>query len=145
MPLMPIDNEVLDKICRVLGVATFNRPHALLMDQGDFGTVFTYIPLFKKEYSQLPPELQKHVYLVGKSRYGLVAFVPKSFEIAKEDSITSITEVYDDYGNLREISYILSSNTGCVRKVENSLRREMLQSYAKKKKVPIKKIIRSRT
>lgn len=144
MALVPVSNEVIQEICKVLGVETLSRPHALLADSGDFGTVLTYVPLFPAEFTKLPVQLQRHVYVIGKGRYGLVAFVPKNFEIPKEEEMDFISEVYDEYGNLREMTYSFKGKN-VIHRVENSLRREMLQALAKKKKFPIKKTIRSRS
>lgn len=141
MALEPLSNETLDKIRGALKIEYFSRPHAVLVDQGDFGTVFTYIPLFPKEYLLLPIELQRYVYCVAKGRYGLVAFVPKSFEFRGDGEMTGVSEVYDDFGNLREMSYTIDDQE--PRKLENSVRREQLQVFAKKKKIPVKKVIRS--
>jgi len=145
MAIESLNIEILDQICKVLGVPSLNRPHALLADPGDFGTVLTYIPLFKSEFKKLPPELQKFVYVVGKEKYGLVAFVPKKFEIPGGDSkIVQVTEVYDDCGTLNELSYTLDDKDKTTYRVEHSLRRDLLQNWAKKKKIPVKKIIKSR-
>jgi hypothetical protein len=144
MALEPISNDVMAQICQTLGVTSLNRPHAAFIDPGDFGTVFTYLPLFVDEYKKLPPTLQRYVYVVSKGRYGLVAFVPKNFELPQEGEIDTITETYDEFGNLREMTYNLKESTTLYR-LETSLRREKLQALAKKKKIHPKKIIRSRS
>ena len=144
MALEPVGLETLQKINQVLGVESLNRPHAVLVDPGDFGTVFTYVPLFPAEYKKLPPELQRYVYMIGKERYGLVAFIPKAFSIQGEEVVSSVSEVYDEFSNLREVTYVTSPSNR-VHKVENNIRKEMLQAFAKKKKIPVKKVIRSRS
>jgi hypothetical protein len=142
MALEPVTQEVFAEISRVLGLENLNRPHAAFIDPGDFGTIFSYIPIFKNEFKKLPIELQKHVYVIDKGRYGLAAFVPKTFFFAGDGEVVNVTEVYNLYGNLKELSYQVSDQTQ-VFHIEHPLRRELLQTLAKKKKIPVKKIIRS--
>ena len=52
MALEPIKQEVFTEISRVLGFQNLNRPHAAFIDPGDFGTIFSFIPIFKLEFKK---------------------------------------------------------------------------------------------
>ncbi|MBF0499838.1 MAG: hypothetical protein HQM09_06885 [Candidatus Riflebacteria bacterium] len=144
MALTSVSMDIMEKIRSALGLEGFNRPHAILADAGDFGTVFTYMPLLPAEFRKLPADLQRHVYLIGKERYGLVGHVPKSFELSDKIPIVSITAVYGDGGTLLELGY-RTDEKGPLYQVKHGLRREKLLELAKKKKIPIKTTIRSRS
>jgi len=143
MALKTIEPEILQQICEALGVKSFSRPYAILIDRGDLGTVFTYLPLFKNEYSALPLQLQKHVYCIDKGRYGLIGFVPKNFEPPDGGALTSVSTVYNDMGTLLELTYTTSEHEKPY-VLENAHRRDKLLEFAKKKKIPLKTVLRSR-
>ena len=63
-----VERQYIDKILTTLGI---DRPYAGLIDQGDFGTVGTYIPLYEQEYKKLSKDLQSYVYIIAPKRYGI--------------------------------------------------------------------------
>jgi len=142
MALTAVPLDILERITKSLGMESLNRPHAVLVDPGDFGTVFTYLPLLAEEYQKLPPDLQKYVYVVSRNRYGLVGFVPKNFELPGKIPVVSITAVYGPGGGLAEMTY-LAEGEAHHRPVCHSIRREKLLELAKKKKIPVKTVIRA--
>ena len=142
MALKPVPVEIVDQIRQKLGLEKFNRPHAILADAGDFGTVFTYLPLLPEEFKTLPLELQRHVYVVARNRYGLVGYVPKHFELPDKTPVVAIHAVYNAMGTLLDLGY-QTDEKGPVRQVRHSVRRDKLLELAKKKKIPIKTVIRS--
>ncbi|MFZ2960639.1 MAG: hypothetical protein WA705_27480 [Candidatus Ozemobacteraceae bacterium] len=142
MALTSVPLETVEKIRSSLGIEGFNRPHAILADAGDFGTVFTYLPLLPAEFKRLPIDLQRHVYVIGKDRYGIVGHVPKSFELPDKIPIIAVTAVYGEGGRLLELGY-QTEERGTVHQVKNTVRRDKLLELAKKKKIPIKTTIRS--
>lgn len=142
MGVKPVSNEEFDQIREALSLKEFGRPWAVQLDDGDLGTVFTYIPLRPEEFKALGPTLQSHVYLIAKGRYGLVGHIPKSFEAPEEGVITGVTVVYNLYHTIVEMSYMLEGHQQPFR-VYHSIRRDKLLEYAKKKKIPVKTVIRS--
>lgn len=142
MAAKPVSNEIFEQIRDALSLKDFARPWAVQLDDGDLGTVFTYIPLFSNEFKVLSPALQSHVYLIAKGRYGLVGHIPKSFEAVEEGDITSVTVVYNLYHTIVEMSYQLDGHQQPFR-VYHTIRRDKLLEYAKKKKIPVKTVIRS--
>ncbi|MBF0410478.1 MAG: hypothetical protein HQM10_24245 [Candidatus Riflebacteria bacterium] len=143
MAILPVTFEILETIRKSLGLEVFNRPHGLLADPGDWGTVMTYIPLSATEFKKLGPELQRYVYLVGKGKYGLPGYVPKKFDLPPKVSLFSVSTVYDDFGRLLQVSY-KTEEDGPEQFVNDSHRRDKLLETAKKKKIPVKIVIRSR-
>ena len=115
-----------------------------MIDSGDFGTVFTYIPLFPGEYERLPLHLRRHAYCIDKGRYGLISFLPRSFELPRDGKVISISTVYNEMGNLKSLTYKTDLDE-TVYPVENTIRQEKLLVYAKKKKLPVRSLIRSST
>ncbi len=144
MSLEAIPQEVLERIREKLGLESFSRPFAVLIDPGDFGSVFTYLPLFREEFKKLPPDLQKYVYAIEKGRYGLVSFIPKSFEPFRGGNVTSIQTVINDSGAVAEMKYATDEGGDQLFEVKNHHRRDKLMELAKKKKIPQKSVIRSR-
>ena len=142
MALKPVPVEIVDQIRQKLGLEKFNRPHAILADAGDFGTVFTYLPLLPEEFKVLPMELQRHVYVIGRNRYGLVGYVPKNFELPDKVPVFAVHAVYNAMGALLELGYQVEEK-GTVHQVRHSVRRDKLLELAKKKKIPIKTVVRS--
>ncbi|OQA10158.1 MAG: hypothetical protein BWY66_00256 [bacterium ADurb.Bin374] len=142
MGAKPLTNEVFEQIREALSLKEFARPWAVQLDDGDLGTVFTYIPLSPEEFKTLGPTLQSYVYVIGKGRYGLVGHVPKSFDAAEEGDITGVTVVYNLYHTIVEMSYMLDGHQQPFR-VYHTMRRDKLLEYAKKKKIPVKTVIRS--
>jgi hypothetical protein len=137
MASLAISLDTLEEIRTALGLPSFSRPWAVVIDPGDFGTVFTYLPLASDEYQRLPPALQKHAYRIDAGRFGLVGFVPKVFEIPREGLLTGISVTYNPYGKIVRLGYITDQGSQEFR-VEHPLRQEMLLAYAKKKKLPQK-------
>ncbi len=142
MAAKPLSNEIFDQIREALSLKDFARPWAVQLDDGDLGTVFTYIPLQPEEFKTLAPALQSYVYLIAKGRYGLVGHIPKSFEALEEGDITGVTVVYNLYHTIVEMSYMLDGHAHPF-KVQHSMRRDKLLEYAKKKKISVKTVIRS--
>lgn len=142
MALKPVPVEIVDQIRNKLGLEKFNRPHAILADAGDFGTVFTYLPLLPEEFKKLPVELQRHVYVIAANRYGLVGYVPKNFELPDKTPILAIHAVYNAMGTLLELGYQIEEK-GPVFQVRHGVRRDKLMELAKKKKIPVKTVVRS--
>lgn len=142
MTIKPVPTETLEEIRTTLGLESFARPWAVMIDTGDFGTVFSYLPLSAEEYGNLPPKLQSHAYRIDKGRYGLVGFVPKGFQIPREGRVTSVSAEYSETGRILKLSYTIDT-TDRVFCVENSVRRETLMEHSKKKKIPIRTVVRS--
>ncbi|MBF0546154.1 MAG: hypothetical protein HQM08_17040 [Candidatus Riflebacteria bacterium] len=143
MALQPVSTEIIDKIRQALGLDIFNRPHGILADPGDWGTVVTYLPLSSAEFKKLPLDLQRHVYVIGSGRYGLIGYVPKKFNLPPKTEIKAVSAVYDDFGRLIELTYKVDEK-GPEYSVTESHRRDQLLETAKKKKISVKTVIRSR-
>lgn len=142
MAAKPLSNEIFEQIREALSLKEFARPWAVLLDEGDLGTVFTYIPLLPDEFKALGPKLQSHVYLIAKGRYGLVGHIPKSFDPTEEGDIIGVSVVYNMYHTIVEMTYTLDGHARPF-SVRHPMRREKLLEYAKKKKIPVKTVIRS--
>ncbi len=136
MALRPVSPEILQEMAQALGLPNLNRPHAAQVDPGDWGMVFMYIPISGDEYGRLPPRLKTAVYCFGRNRYGVVVHVPKSFDAPAREKVAKISAVYDQMNNLRELAYA-TEETPEFRSVVDSVRRDQLLEYAKKKKIPI--------
>ena len=135
MAVKIVPQEIISEILETLGLKTFARPFSALIDTGDFGTVATYLPLFPEEYEKLPPHLQAHVYLIGPKRYGLISFLPRTFEAADGGKATEVKTVYNAWGNVQSVSYKTDRDGEFF--IEHTIRQDKLLLYAKKKKLPI--------
>ena len=142
MALRPVSPDILQEMCQALGLPSMNRPHAAQVDPGDWGMVFMYIPLASEEYGKMPARLKSSVYCFGRNRYGVVVHVPKSFELPVKDKVATISAVYDQMNNLKELGYTTEENPE-MRRVNDSVRQDQLLEYAKKKKIPVKIQVRS--
>lgn len=142
MALRPVSPEIVKEMCQALGLPSLNRPHAAQVDPGDWGMVFTYIPIKAEEYTALPTRLKSSVYCFGRNRYGVVVHVPKSFELPEKDKVATISAVYDQMNNLRELGYTTEGNPE-MRWIKDSVRQDQLLEYAKKKKIQPKIQVRS--
>lgn len=135
MAVKIVAREHINEILEALGLKSFSRPFAGLIDPGDFGTVATYMPLLQDEYRRLPPNLQRHVYLIGPGRYGLICFLPRIFEAPDGGKVTEVTTLYNAWGKLLKMSY--KTDKGSEFETEHSIRQDKLLAYAKNKKLPI--------
>ncbi|GAB4275140.1 MAG: hypothetical protein Kow0029_16050 [Candidatus Rifleibacteriota bacterium] len=135
MAVKTVSTEIIKEILQSLGLQKFGRPYAAMIDPGDFGTVATYIPIFPDEYKRLPPNLQAHVYLVSPGKYGLICFLPRTFEAPDGGKPVEVSTVYDAWGKMVKVAY--KTDRGGEFETEHSIRRDKLLLYAKKKKLPI--------
>ncbi len=135
MAVKTVAKETFKEILQILGLARFSRPYAAMIDPGDFGSVATYIPLFPVEYRKLPPRLQAQVYLVSPGQYGLIAFLPRTFEAPDGGKPTEVSTTHNVWGKMVRVAY--KTDRGGEFETEHSIRRDKLLLYAKKKKLPI--------
>ncbi len=135
MAVKIVTTEIREEILQTLGLKKFSRPFAALIDSGDFGTVATYIPLFPGEYKTLPPNLQAHVYLIAPGQYGLISFLPRTFECPDGGKVTEVSTVHNVWGKMEKVSY--KTDRGGEFITEHSIRQDKLLLYSKKKKLPI--------
>ncbi len=135
MALKTVAQEHIKEILDALGLKSFTRPFAGLIDPGDFGTVGTYMPLFPEEYKSLPPNLQRHVYLIGPGRYGLICFLPRTFEAPDGGKVTEVASEYNAWGKLLKMWY--KTDKGSEFETQHSIRQDKLLMYAKNKKLPV--------
>ncbi|RCK78331.1 MAG: hypothetical protein OZSIB_1573 [Candidatus Ozemobacter sibiricus] len=143
MAIITVTPQLLEDIRQALKLPSFSRPYAVLLDSGDLGTVFTYIPLLAGEYEKLPPELKKAAYCLDKGRYGLIGYLPKTFETPRDGNVAAVSVTYNEFGSIIDLSYTLDTAPETVYHVEHPLRREKLLQYAKKKKLPLRSAVRS--
>jgi len=136
MALKTVEQEHTKEILEALGLKSFTRPFAGLIDPGDFGTVGTYLPIYPDEYKKLPPNLQRHVYLIAPGRYGLICFLPRTFEAPDGGKVTEVSTVFNAWGKMIKVSY--KTDKGGEFETEHTIRQDKLLLYAKNKKLPIK-------
>lgn len=142
MGIITVNPQIVEEIRTSLDLPNFSRPYAVLLDGGDLGTVFTYLPLMAGEYEKLPVEQRKYAYCVDKGRYGLLGYLPKAFEPAREGKVVGVSVTYNEFGNVVDLSYTLDTFQTTFW-VEHPLRRDKLLEHAKKKKIPVKSMVRS--
>lgn len=142
MAIKPVPHEALEKIRVALQLESFARPWAALIDPGDLGTVFTYLPISDNEYLRLPPDLQAFAYRIGKGRYGLIGFVPRTFETHREGKVVAIRACYNEFGSITSMSYHLDTDQKEYF-VEHTIRRDMLFKIGKTRKIPISTSVKS--
>lgn len=140
MALKTVAREHTTAILEALGLKSFTRPFAGLIDPGDFGTVGTYLPIFPDEYKKLPPNLQRHVYLIAPGRYGLICLLPRTFEAPDGGKVTEVSTVSNDWGKVVKVSY--KTDKGGEFETEHTIRQDKLLVYAKNKKLPIIRSVR---
>ncbi len=143
MGIITVTPQILEEVRQALKLPSFSRPYAVLLDPGDFGTVFTYLPLMEGEYEKLPLELKKVAYCIDKGRYGLIGYLPKSFETPRDGKVAAVSVTYNEFGTIVDLSYTLDQKPETVYHVQHPLRREKLLQLAKKKKLPIRSAVRS--
>ncbi len=136
MALKTVEHEHIKEILDALGLKSFTRPFAGLIDPGDFGTVGTYLPIYPDEYKKLPPNLQRHVYLITTGRYGLICFLPRTFEAPDGGKVTEVSTVFNAWGKMIKVSY--KTDKGGEFETEHTIRQDKLLVYAKNKKLPVK-------
>lgn len=136
MALKIVDRQQIEEILAELNINSFSRPFAGLIDQGDFGTVATYIPLYAQEYKKLSPRLQSHVYLIAPGRYGLICFLPRIFEAPDGGKPISIEKQFNSWGKMIKLSY--KTDKDGEFEICHTIRQDKLLAYAKKKKLPEK-------
>lgn len=135
MALKTVAHEHTKEILEALGLKSFTRPFAGLIDSGDFGTVGTYLPIYPDEYKKLPPNLQRHVYLISPGRYGLICFLPRTFEAPDGGKVTEVATVFSAWGKMIRVAY--KTDKGGEFETEHTIRQDKLLVYAKNKKLPI--------
>ena len=126
--------ELIGKISEALGLKSFSRPFAGLIDQGDFGTVATYIPLYEGEFEKLPKELKEYAYEIAQGRYGLICHLPRTFDSPDGGKVVSIKEIQDKKGNSLRAEY--TTDAGNTMTATHELRLMKLFTYVKNKKLP---------
>ncbi|OIP28938.1 hypothetical protein AUK22_03615 [bacterium CG2_30_54_10] len=142
MGILVVNPQIVENICMSLKLKSLSRPYAVLLDEGDLGTVFTYLPLMDGEYEKLPLELRKYAYLLRKGKYCLIGYQPKIFEGARDGKVTSVSVTYNELSNIVALSYTLDTGETSFF-VEHPLRRDKLLALAKKKKLPVKSMVKS--
>mgnify|MGYP000848869778 CR=1 FL=1 len=135
MAVKTVAREHINEILSALGLKSFSRPFAGLIDPGDFGTVATYLPLYPDEYKRLPPKLQQHVYLIAPGLYGLICFLPRIFEAPDGGKVTEVATVYNSWGKMIKVSY--KTDRGEEFETQHTIRQDKLLAYAKNKKLPV--------
>lgn len=129
--------ELTNQILEALGLKSFARPFAGLIDQGDFGTVATYIPLFLGELEKLPKNLKENAYEIAKGRYGLICHLPRTFDSPDGGKVVSMKEIQDKKGNILRAEY--TTDAGNTMVATHELRLMKLFTYVKNKKLPVTK------
>lgn len=142
MAFKALTKEQLEEIRQHLGLESYNRPWAAMIDPGDRGTVFIYMLLAPAEYRQLSNRLQALVYKIGEGIYGVVGFVPRIFEPPRNGSVTAVKAEYNFFNQLRYLSYTLE-NSSKEYPVTHPVRQQMLLEFAAKKKIKIHTTIKS--
>ena len=127
--------ELTSQILDALGLKSFSRPFAGLIDQGDFGTVATYIPLFAGELDKLPKKLKENAYEIAKGRYGLICHLPRTFDSPDGGKVVSIKQICDKSGNITRAEY--TTDAGNTMTATHELRLMKLFTYVKNKKLPV--------
>jgi len=127
--------EIVEEIRETLGLKAFARPYAALIDPGDFGTVATYLPIFPDEYNKLPPNLQAQIYLIGEKRYGLISFLPRTFEAPDKGKVVEVTKFINAWEKVMKVVY--KTDIGGEFETEHDIRREKLYKYVKNKKIKV--------
>lgn len=135
MAIKIVSSDILNEILQALGLSSFSRPYAAMIDPGDFCSVATYIPIFPDEYKKLPPNLQAHVYLVAPERYGLIVFLPRTFETPDGGKPVEVSITHDVWGKMTKVTY--KTDKGGEFETEHTIRRDKLLAYAKRKKLQI--------
>lgn len=128
--------EEITKICQALGLKSFSRPFAGLIDQGDFGTVATYIPLYAGELDKLPKDLKEDAYEIAEGRFGLICRLPRTFESPDGGKVVSMVEYHDKKGKVLKADY--TTDAGNTMTATHELRLAKLFTYVKNKKLPVK-------
>ncbi len=127
--------ELISEILDALGLKSFSRPFAGLIDQGDFGTVGTYIPLYKGELEKLPKELRENAYEIAEGRYGLICHLPRTFDSPDGGKVISMKQITDKKGNTLRAEY--TTDLGNTMVATHELRLLKLFTYVKNKKLPV--------
>lgn len=127
--------ELISKILDALGLKSFSRPFAGLIDQGDFGTVGTYIPLYQGELEKLPKNLKENAYEIAEGRYGLICHLPRTFDSPDGGKVISMKEIKDKKGNVLRAEY--TTDMGNTMVATHELRLMKLFTYVKNKKLPV--------
>lgn len=127
--------ELISKILDALGLKSFSRPFAGLIDQGDFGTVGTYIPLYQGELEKLPKNLKENAYEIAEGRYGLICHLPRTFDSPDGGKVVSMKEIKDKKGNVLRAEY--TTDLGNTMVATHELRLMKLFTYVKNKKLPV--------
>lgn len=127
--------QIISDICHSLGLKSFSRPFAGLIDQGDFGTVATYIPLYAGELEKLPKELKENAYEIAAGRYGLICHLPRTFDSPDGGKVVSLVEYVDKKGNVVSADY--TTDAGNTMTATHELRLMKLTTYVKNKKLPV--------
>lgn len=140
MAVKIVPQETIKEILEAIGLKSFARPFAGLIDPGDFGTVATYIPLYSDEYKKLPPHLQAHTYRIAPGRLGIICFLPRTFDAPDGGKATEVRVTHNDYGKIIKVAY--TTDRGGEFVTEHTIRHDKLFTYAKNKKLPIIKSVK---
>ena len=127
--------ELISKILDALGLKSFSRPFAGLIDQGDFGTVGTYIPLYEGELEKLPKSLRENAYQIAEGRYGLICHLPRTFDSPDGGKVVSMKQITDKKGKTIRAEY--TTDLGNTMVATHELRLLKLFTYVKNKKLPV--------
>ena len=127
--------ELIGQILDALGLKSFSRPFAGLIDQGDFGTVGTYIPLYQGEIEKLPKNLRENAYEIAEGRYGLICHLPRTFDSPDGGKVVSMKEIKDKKGKVLRAEY--TTDLGNTMVATHELRLMKLYTYVKNKKLPV--------
>ena len=127
--------ELIGQILDALGLKSFSRPFAGLIDQGDFGTVGTYIPLYKGELEKLPKSLRENAYEIAEGRYGLICHLPRTFDSPDGGKVVSMKQITDKKGKTLRAEY--TTDLGNTMTATHELRLLKLFTYVKNKKLPV--------
>ncbi len=127
--------ELIGQILDALGLKSFSRPFAGLIDQGDFGTVGTYIPLYQGELEKLPKSLRENAYEIAEGRYGLICHLPRTFDSPDGGKVISMKQITDKKGKTLKAEY--TTDLGNTMVATHELRLLKLFTYVKNKKLPV--------
>ena len=122
--------ELIAQILDALGLKSFSRPFAGLIDQGDFGTVGTYIPLYQGELEKLPKNLKENAYEIAEGSH-----LPRTFDSPDGGKVVSMKEIQDKKGKTLRAEY--TTDLGNTMTATHELRLMKLFTYVKNKKLPV--------
>jgi hypothetical protein len=75
------------------------------------------------------------VYLIAPGQYGLICFLPRTFEAPDKGKATEVSTEHNAWGKMVKVSY--KTDRGGEFETKHSIRQDKLLVYAKNKKLPI--------